>query len=252
MPHVAEDDLLSSPRRRGLRLLWPVGIALLGAAALPLDLPIARWFRAGRCPGELQRWFSLAETYAHGFGVICILLTIFVLDAGRRRLLPRVIATSLGAGLTANLLKMLLSRTRPNDFSLAGTVWETFGHWLPLTRVPSTEQSFPSAHMATAFGLTAALIWLYPRGRWLFPMFALLAGCQRLSSGSHFLSDVLWGAAAGCFCAALFLPGGLLAPWFDRLESRRAAIVRNPPNKTSTAAERSSAEQPATSNKALI
>jgi hypothetical protein len=49
--------------------------------------------------------------------------------------------------------------------------------------------------------------------------FALLAGCQRMSSLSHFLSDVVWGAAAGCTVTLLFLPGGLLAFQFDRLEA---------------------------------
>jgi membrane-associated phospholipid phosphatase len=147
------------------------------------------------------------------------LLAVFALDPARRILLPRVVAMALGGGLLADTLKMLVARTRPRDFNLAGSISDTFGPLFPLGTLASGEQGFPSAHMATAFGLTAGLIWLYPRGRWLFALFAILAGAQRLSSEAHFLSDVVWGAAAGCIAAGLFLPGGLLALWFDRLEA---------------------------------
>jgi membrane-associated phospholipid phosphatase len=236
---MASDSQLTLPASgspAGLRLLWPIAIAVLGFAALPLDLPIAWWFHDRHCPPEINRWLQFSEVYAHGFGVVCILLTIFALDAGRRNLLPRVAAIAFGGGLLANLLKLSLVRARPHDFlapasddllasaasashRVALSIGDSFGQWLPLGNVTSGYQSFPSGHMATAFGLTAALIWLYPRGRWVFVFFALIAGCQRMSSLSHFLSDVVWGAAAGCAMTLLFLPGGLLASQFDRLEA---------------------------------
>ncbi len=223
-------DLAHAPSRFGFvtggrGLIWVAVIALLGLAALPLDLPIARWFHDGHCPAEILRWLSFAETYAHGFGVACILLTVFVLDAGRRRLMPRALAIALGAGVTANLLKLSVVRARPHEFNLGGdySVLDTFGQWLPLHHVVSGDRSFPSGHMATAVGLTAALVWLLPRGRYLFPLFAILAGCQRMSSGSHYLSDVVWGAAVGTLAMALFLPGGLFTVAFDRLETYLAS-----------------------------
>ena len=80
-------------------------------------------------------------------------------------------------------------------------------------------QSFPSAHTATAAGLAAALIWLYPQGRLLFTLLAVLVGCQRIVSGAHFPSDVLVGAAAGCLVATFFLHVGRLPVWFDRWEA---------------------------------
>jgi membrane-associated phospholipid phosphatase len=218
---------LNVRRRSALRLGLPLVLALLGFAALPLDLPLARWFDADRCPHELGRLLHLAEAYAHGFGVAAILITVVVLDWRRRALFPRALATVLGAGLTANLLKMCLSRARPHAFVLSGKVWETFGQSFPLNRAISNFESFPSAHMAAAVGLSAALIWLYPRGRWLFVVFALLAGGQRLYSMAHFLSDVVWGAAAGSFSASLFLPGGWLAAKFDSLEAYLAIVSRD-------------------------
>jgi len=43
-------------------------------------------------------------------------------------------------------------------------------------------------------------------------------------SGDHFLSDVIWGAAVGAFCAIGLLDGGLLAPWFDRRERASGGV----------------------------
>jgi membrane-associated phospholipid phosphatase len=63
-------------------------------------------------------------------------------------------------------------------------------------------QSLPSAHAATAVGLALALAALYPRGRWLFASFAVLAGLQRIEAQAHFASDVLAGAAVGCMVGA--------------------------------------------------
>ena len=71
-----------------------------------------------------------------------------------------------------------------------------------------------------AGGLAVALACLYPRGRWMFVLLAVSAGGQRVVSGDHFASDVVWGAGLGCFCAIGVFNGGLLAPWFDRLERR--------------------------------
>lgn len=208
---------LLSESNRQWRLLYPLILVLGGCAALYCDLPIERWFLGNQCPADLMRLFQLAEVYAHAFGVTAILLTALVLDK-RRYLFPRAVAIAAGGGISADLLKLIIARARPRAFAFDGTVWDTFGQWWPLGHLTSAQESFPSGHMATAAGLTAALIWLYPRGRGLFVLFAALAGCQRMASGSHFPSDVVWGAAIGSVPALLLLPRGLLSPSFDRLE----------------------------------
>lgn len=210
---------LEQRQRSALRVWLPLLFVGLGFAALPFDLPIARWIEAGHLPADLGRLLHLAEAYAHGFGVGAILLTALVLDWRRRSLFPRAFTTVVCSGLLADMLKMSLSRARPHAFALSGGVWSTFGGWLPMNHVPSDLQSFPSGHMAAAAALTAVLIWLYPRGRWLFIGFAILAGGQRIYSTAHFLSDVTWGAAVGTFAASMFLPGGWLTARFDRLEA---------------------------------
>ena len=210
---------LESQRRSPVRVWLPLMFAALGFLAVPFDLPIARWIDAGHCPADFGRLLHLAEAYAHGFGVFTILLTALVLDWPRRALFPRAFATVACAGLMADLLKMSLARTRPHAFSLSGNVIATFGHWLPMNRVPSDLQSFPSGHMAAAGALTAVLIWLYPRGRWLFICFAILAGGQRINSSAHFLSDVAWVQPSGHSRPAYFFQ--VAGPPADSIGSRR-------------------------------
>ena len=201
--------------------IWlPLVLAITGCATLPLDLRVARWCLESNCPDPLDKWFSLCEAFAHGFGVLGILIAIAVLDPRRRVVLARLVTASLGAGMAANACKLILARVRPHHFSFHGDIAATFGHWFPWASGGSALQGFPSAHMATAIGLAIGLAWLYPRGRVLFFVLAISAGGQRVISGDHFLSDVVWGAAVGAFCAVGVVEGGLLAPWFDRLERR--------------------------------
>jgi membrane-associated phospholipid phosphatase len=63
----------------------------------------------------------------------------------------------------------------------------------------------------------------YPRGRWLFPACAALAGLQRILSEAHFASDVLWGATLGCIFAPLCVYGSGLSRMFDKLEEQTLA-----------------------------
>jgi membrane-associated phospholipid phosphatase len=200
--------------------LWlAFALGLAGWLILPLDLSIARWSLEGQCPSALAKWFSLCEVVAHGFGVVAILAAVAILDPSRRNELPRLIAASFGAGLWANITKLMVARVRPHSFAFDGTVTDTFSQWFPLASGGSQIQGFPSAHMATAAGLAIGLSWLYPRGRWLFLVLAISAGGQRVVSGDHFPSDVLWGAALGALWGVLLLKWGLFSRWFSRLES---------------------------------
>lgn len=200
------------------RFLLPLALVLMAAAALTVDVPIA-W--AFRCWGESKPihdylgYLDIFEPFGHGLGVILVLFTLHQLDPARRWAIPRVLACTLAAGGMADLLKMLIPRIRPNDFSFDGPVWTTFEQF-----AGSGGQSFPSAHTATAAGLAAGLIWLYPQGRLLFSLLTILVGCQRIVSGAHYPSDTLAGAAVGCFLAQFILYVGLLPPLFNRWEER--------------------------------
>jgi membrane-associated phospholipid phosphatase len=201
--------------------VWlPLALVIAGWLVLPADLWVAQWSLANNCPDPLDKWLTLSEVFAHGLGVIAILAVVAVLDPARRVHLPRLIVASLGTGLVANGCKLLIARVRPHSFTFEGGPADTFHQWFPWLNYGSEFQGFPSAHMATAAGLAMGLAWLYPRGRFLFLLLAISAGGQRIVSGDHFASDVVWGAALGCFCATGLFDGGLLASYFDRLERR--------------------------------
>jgi len=203
-------------------LLVPIVLALLGGAALTIDIPVERWFKAGYEGGAIKKLFDLDEVFGHGVGVAMILLSVFVLAPDLRWKLPRVVACAYLSGLVAISMKLFLARSRPDTTKLDSIngVLETFGTWFPWFSTKSAWQSFYSGHTATAIGLALGLSWLLPRGKWLFMGLAVLVGFQRMAGAHHYPSDVLWGAATGWLVASACLPGGWLSGPFDRLEHR--------------------------------
>lgn len=212
------------------RFLAPLLLVLAAIATLSIDVPVAMQFRHchdktspqyNKQISDYLGYFDTFEFLGHGRGVILVLLILHQLDPARRWAIARVAACAIAAGGAANLLKLVIARSRPYELPLdfAGSVWDTFGRWLPMFSDQSGQQSFPSAHTAAAAGLAVALTWLYPQGRWLFAFLAVLVGCQRIVSRAHFPSDVLIGAAAGCLAAMFFLYLGKLPGLFDRWES---------------------------------
>jgi membrane-associated phospholipid phosphatase len=203
--------------------LWAALLALAGVAALAVDIPIARVFQTLReMPTVVVYlgYFNNFEFFGHGFGVVCLLLVAHQLAPGRRWAIPRVAACAIAGGVMANLIKVCVLRTRPYSWNLDGTVWTTFGQWLPGVHMSSSGQSFPSAHTATAVAFAVGLAWLYPQGRFLFAALAALVGCQRIVCGAHYPSDVLIGAAAGYFAVQFVLNIGPLPRCFERWEER--------------------------------
>jgi undecaprenyl-diphosphatase len=189
---------------RGLRL-WYLGFLLAAAAALSVDYGLARWCMAGSGPDLLEPFAA----FGTAVGALVAILAIHQLDPPRRRAVWWVLACVFLSAMVANGAKLLLARTRPQGFDFDGNVWTTFGAWLPPA---SMGQSFPSGHTATAAGLALALVMIYPRGRRLFLLLAVLVACQRLACGAHYLSDVLFGAAVSCLAVACCLR---LARWFS-------------------------------------
>jgi membrane-associated phospholipid phosphatase len=210
--------------------LLAVVFVVAAVAALTVDLPVAQFWLKLEPPGDahdkIHKVLELSEVFAHGFGIVLIGLTIFVLDKENRRALFRVMACAFGSGMMANVIKLLVGRTRPNASELPGSVTQTFVGWLPVLLNTAnwrdrSIQSFPSGHTAAAVGLAIGLSWLYPRGRWLFAGFALLAALQRIDEGAHYLSDTCGGAALACIVAGMCIDPRILGRWFDRLEGPR-------------------------------
>jgi membrane-associated phospholipid phosphatase len=189
-----------------IKRLWILAAALAVSALLALlvDVPLARLFAAGRFPGELRHLVRLSEVYAHGSGVVLLLLAAAALDPRGWRIVPRLALAAFGAGLLADAMKLVLARYRPSAFDLDLNVWHSFLGFFAWRHAETFAeafsrniQSFASGHAATAAGLACAMSRLYPRGTWFFVLMAVLASFQRLEAGAHFFSDVLAGASLG-------------------------------------------------------
>jgi len=177
-------------------------LAVLAAAALAADIPIAKFVNQHGLPGELKRLVRLSETFGWGGTVALIILTAAMLDPRGWRVIPPLAVSAFGAGGLADGIKLFVSRLRRSAADFSAHFSETFSQATTPGARGYAVQSFPSSHAATAVGLAVALAALYPRGRWLFAAFAVLAGLQRIEAQAHFASDVLAGAAIGCLVAA--------------------------------------------------
>ncbi|MCL4221342.1 MAG: phosphatase PAP2 family protein [Phycisphaerales bacterium] len=179
-------------------------VALVCVLALWLDRPIYLltvgdeqhlerndWYQMFRAVGFLPMWLFLGGAMA--------------LHEWRERT-PRptgliIMGCATGAGLLAELLKVVLGRHRPDEQGhldwnpLLGAIYDPdkYGSSLGL----------PSSHAAVAFGGAVAVALLYPGARWI--ALAAASGCAitRLVAGAHALSDLLLAGLIGWVVAAL-------------------------------------------------
>lgn len=191
----------------------------LGCATLcmnTLDAPLTAAARHADLPGELERLIYLSEVFAHGTGVIMILLVIATLQLDRWRKLIPVAAAAFVPGVAADVVKLLVQRARPQTLdTLPTNAWDSFAgllgqNWNELALHNHHWQSFPSAHTATAFGFAFGLAWFYGRGLPIFMVLATLAAVQRLICGAHWPSDLIFGATLACTLSPPVLR------WFER------------------------------------
>jgi membrane-associated phospholipid phosphatase len=193
-------------------------------AAMPWDMEIARYLLKNDVPSLLRATLTISEIMAHGIGTIIILFAVGLLIPGGYRLVPRLGLSALGAGLLANLGKLMVIRVRPELITKKMTVQDTFLGWFPILEegglaMDRTMRSFPSGHTAAAVGLTVILVCFFPRGRWLFLVMGIFAAMQRVEADAHFLSDTFAGAAIGFLVAGLCLEPRLPLPkLFSRWE----------------------------------
>ena len=209
------EDARAPAKRIWLHALWLTG---LGFILLPYDFSFYGHQFEDSIPGDLTRVISLSEIFAHGFGVVLAAIAIWILAASHRRSIPRVVICAIWPAISVHLLKLLFARRRPLSYLQADgnpkfpdSIDSTWLGFLSDERVnfPTYAiQSFPSAHTATAWGLAIGLTWLFPRGRGLFFTLAFFASVQRITSMSHWPSDVCWGAAI-----AFLMAGAVTQNW---------------------------------------
>lgn len=201
---TAEPQSRSLPRRRYWHPI-PFGLLIAVLLSLAIDVPIAAYAKDGKHPRWFAELLENVETFGHGIGATMIVIGVLTLDTKIRRCPLPLLAGSLGAGLMAGVVKVMVIRYRPRGLTVfPDTVWATFGGWWSGSK-GNDLQSFPSAHTATAVGLAVMLSAYYPRGRWYFTMLAVLVGMQRVQVSAHYPSDVFAGAIVGWCVATLAL-----------------------------------------------
>ncbi len=100
-------------------------------------------------------------------------------------------------GLFVNVVKHIFGRARPMvGGSLDPYLFSPFS-W------PAAYAGLPSGHAATAFSVLVAFGTLWPRGRTILWIYALLIAASRVVVTAHYPSDVLAGALVGVVGALL-------------------------------------------------
>jgi len=210
-----------------------IGLALstlvLGMASI--DTPVSSALQSWDLPGDLARAINLSEVFGHSLGAAAILLSVFLLSPDRRSAVWVAIVITIISGILANGSKGIFARIRPHSVgtirlaeefrfpgarSELGQVVDAQVELVPYRWSDSRQRSFPSGHAATAWGLAIGLSQVFPRGVGLFALFASLASLQRITSGAHYPTDVVAGAAIACMAAAVVL----LLPPIRRLLTR--------------------------------
>lgn len=182
-------------------------LLIAGILSFFADLPVSWQLNQARLLKAIHRTLEMAEPYGDFAGVILIAAGIWVLNPAGRSRIPLLILGTASCGLAADVVKLMVGRIRPTDLNWGEplTLAGTFTGWFPLLHGGWRHQSFPSAHTATAWGLAMLLVRLYPRGRWFFPSVAACVAFQRVETGSHFLSDAIFGTAIGIGVSCVWL-----------------------------------------------
>lgn len=178
--------------RLGVLALLLAGVVLV--MALGADEPVKQWSQAWRSSPQSQAYSQLAYWAGLG-GTQAGLMAALALWGwwGRRPTHWRGglagLASVALSGILVQVCKHLFGRPRPR---LALPSDEYFG-----PTFQSDLLSFPSGHATTSFAVAAALSAFYPRLAWLFYLLAAIVCVGRVVGNSHYLSDVLAGAALG-------------------------------------------------------
>ena len=158
--------------------------------------------------------------------VLAWLLSLVTRDRLRNLARQLLVVSSfvfLGVGmpsLVAALLKRIIGRARPQEWTIEAPLSFTSWNWDAYSF-----QSFPSGHSTTAFSLALTVAFLWPRSFWPMLGVAALIAMSRIVLGQHYITDITAGAVLGTLGAFavrnFFVSRGWL---FEKAES--GEIVR--------------------------
>lgn len=191
--------------RRHAPYLLPLA-AFIVAAMVWLDVPTMRG--ADTLSPRFREIVNELTDFGRGVWPLTPLVVLFL--TGTVLLLPRLSFMARGAlavatikvgymfvaialtGLADSIVKRMIGRVRPS--ALGAFAYEPFS-WR------SEYASFPSGHSANVFATLVAVGLIFPRARPLLWIYAVGIAASRVIVGSHFVSDVVAGAAFGAFGA---------------------------------------------------
>ena len=204
-PRGAMTTRLVPAWRRYAPYLPPLA-AFIAAAMVWLDVPSMRGMEQ-LSPG-FREFVNEMTDFGRGVWPLTPLVVLFL--TGTVLLLPRLSVMTRGAlalatikvgymfvaialtGLADSIIKRIIGRVRPSD--LGAFAYQPFS-WR------SEYASFPSGHSANVFATLVAVGLIFPRARPLLWVYAVGIAASRVIVGSHFVSDVVAGAAFGAFGA---------------------------------------------------
>lgn len=164
---------------------------------LQYDIPLARFLRSIH-----PAWLGHADRLGYwlGSGLVLVAISGTILGLGIVRKSVRLRQAGLlgliahaAAGLTVQLLKHLIGRPRPRFLHAGG--FQIGPLWGP--SLESGLDSFPSGHTAASLAVAGVMARHFPAGSTFFYAVAGLVAVSRVTSGSHFPTDVLAGATVG-------------------------------------------------------
>jgi undecaprenyl-diphosphatase len=211
---IAAFALLTRAPRTHVQIHWPLArrqLAIAAGLAVALFLLLMFLIDAAAINGvgQLPRWivwffdqitdFGKSGWFLWPLGIL--LLVLAALPTLPR--VPQLVLTAITVrvsflfaaiavpGLLVNVVKHIFGRARPGvGGSLDPFLFSPFS-W------PAAYAGLPSGHAATAFSVLVALGTLWPRGRTLLLIYALLIAASRVAVTAHYPSDVLAGALVG-------------------------------------------------------
>ncbi|MBU2159206.1 phosphatase PAP2 family protein [Patescibacteria group bacterium] len=164
-----------------------------------VDIPLARVLAQFQTLPSIQ-FFLVVTALAGTLGTVLIGAGAVYFLRNHQRYARSFIYVLLGSAVSANLIKVLIARVRPEPLQ-----------WFD----PLLTFSFPSGHATAAMALFGSLAFISARlteGRMrtflvgLSVLLVFLIGLSRLMLGAHFFSDVVAGYVLGLFWMYLCLP----------------------------------------------
>ena len=176
--------------RKKERLVFLLVGMILFYISIFFDRPVSLMFNNAKIP-FLDFVMSVITNFGVVVMVIVVIPVIIFYNKGKRiiRLLFLAFIISF---IISFILKLVILRQRPVDVL-----------YYPFLNI--IDYSFPSMHAMIVFSLLP-ILWVYiPKQKTFWASFAFLVAFSRIYFDFHYLSDVVFGAAAGYFIGNFLL-----------------------------------------------